>query len=309
MRTSESICIRSRTSEKTRGYRYRVASREVVSDVPLPCMASFAIAGSGKSWPMPAFDDNELVKVEWQSSGRFVVANGSHRVYCRASTRDLQVDIDGIGRLILRDHGRAIVCKPATAPQHHDPIDVLLESAIVGPGILLSLAYAGIFALHGSAVGTPDGRSVALIGESGAGKSTLAEASGDDWPRVADDVVPVAFHGGTAVLLPHYPQLKMSNDEQYPRGAPERVELCRIYLLAPGEPDEAADVVMKPVARRDATLALVRHTVASRIFPPPLLAAHLAFCIRLAAAVPVHELRYRRERQTIPSILQSIRHG
>jgi hypothetical protein len=56
------------------------------------------------------------------------------------------------------------------------------------------------------------------------------------------------------------------------------------------------------MSARDGALSLVAHTVAARLFAPGLTSRHLAFCARLAAAVPVRELTYPRRADIAPQV-------
>ena len=54
-----------------------------------------------------------------------------------------------------------------------------------------------------------------------------------------------------------------------------------------------------------AALALVHQTVAARLFGVELLSAHLAFCTRAAARVPVRELTYPHSLAALGSVEQA----
>ena len=53
--------------------------------------------------------------------------------------------------------------------------------------------------------------------------------------------------------------------------------------------------------------ALIRHTVAARLFDKPLLAAHLDFCAEAAARIPVWRLAYPHRRDVLPQVRDAIR--
>ncbi|MCB0243469.1 MAG: hypothetical protein KDI12_08675, partial [Anaerolineae bacterium] len=56
--------------------------------------------------------------------------------------------------------------------------------------------------------------------------------------------------------------------------------------------DHAVDVGWHPLDNKTATLALLSHTVAARLFDANLLRRHLSFCAEVAASVPVRRLVY-----------------
>jgi hypothetical protein len=53
-------------------------------------------------------------------------------------------------------------------------------------------------------------------------------------------------------------------------------------------------------------LALVRHTVAARLFDDEISEEHLGFCSEVAAAVPVARLEYPRQMSAMPLIASEV---
>ena len=77
-----------------------------------------------------------------------------------------------------------------------------------------------------------------------------------------------------------------------------------LYLLA--DSGRGGAVSAERVSRREATLALARHSVASRLFDRDLLARHLEFCAQAAALIPVRRLSYPREYALLPRVREVI---
>ncbi len=214
----------------------------------------------------------------------------------------LRLHIAGVGEFCVTADGVAVVAlEPAI-------VGGALAETLLGPPLVLALAMQGVWCLHASAV-TVDGRAVAFAGESGNGKSTLAaslnDAGGSDWRRLADDTLPVCRGSEGVAALPHFPQLKLPASEQHPVDAPARLPLAGVFVVAP--PDGERSVTVRLLTRRQATQALIRHTVAARLFDRPLLAAHLDFCAEAAARVPVWRLGYPHRRETLPQVRDAIR--
>lgn len=215
------------------------------------------------------------------------ILNGEARfVECSLHASGYVLRAPGIGTFEVALDGSIGEC---TIESGADPATV--EVVRLGPVLVLSLALQGKFCLHASAVGF-DGRAVAFLGASGTGKSTLAallHARGLA-PLVADDILPL---GAAATVFPRFPQLKLSSAQQPWRGLPESLPLAGVYLL--GSPAERGpDVTSERLQTRDALVALVSHTVATRLFGPDLLARHLDLVGELAETVPVRRLRYPR---------------
>lgn len=213
----------------------------------------------------------------------------------------------GLRLRVAVDGSELVVERPGDLPED-DPVVV---RSVLGPGLLLALALRGSFALHAGAVAR-GGRAAVFLGDSGAGKSTLAAAldrrRAGGWRRLADDVLPVtrAADGGIDAL-PEFPQLKLGPEEQYVAdpSSPERLPVAAFYLLETPAADEDA-VTITTVSPRDAAVALLAHTVASRLFAPDLAARHFAFCAAAAAAVPLKRLRYPRRLQALDAVAEAL---
>lgn len=242
--------------------------------------------------PVPGPEDELLFR------GPAWVGGSFREVDCRAGPRRYLLSIPGAGRFaIARDGDRLAAAADPTASA------ALFEEALVGPALILALALGGTVCLHASAVATPRG-AVLLAGESGAGKSTLARHLAETaglGGLVADDIVPVRQDEGEVVALPAFPQLKLAADRQ-PGARHPRLPLLRLYLLAAGEGPPLAC----RLAPREAVLALVRQTVAAKLFAPDLLAWHLDAAASMATRGLVHRLGFRRRLEELPAIAREI---
>jgi hypothetical protein len=214
--------------------------------------------------------------------GEAPVAGRTRRVRCVLHPDEYHVEIEGGGVFAVARAGGAVARadgEPATE-------DALAE-ALAAPALALGCALRGAFCLHASGV-ERRGRAVAFLGASGAGKSTLAAAlaalPGGEWRRIADDLLPVALGAAGPEARPGFPQPRIAVASDLPA----RLPLAAAYVLA----GTAAEVAVTPLAPRDAALALVRHTAASHLFAPDLLARHLEHSTAVAAAAAVRVLRY-----------------
>lgn len=175
------------------------------------------------------------------------------------------------------------------------------DDAVIGPALLLAFAHQGVYALHASAARDGDGL-MAFLGASGAGKSTLAEAYGAD--RVADDILPVGWELGGVVAYPHYPQQKLPASRQWGLRQASLLPVRRIFLLEPAPPD--APVSITRASATTAVLALIRNSVASRLFSGNLLDRHLSACADYALRVPVYQLKVPRDLTRLPEVKAAI---
>jgi energy-coupling factor transporter ATP-binding protein EcfA2 len=174
----------------------------------------------------------------------------------------------------------------------------------LGAPLILGMALQGIFCIHASVV-AGNGRLMAFVGESGRGKSTLAryldETSEGQILRVIDDTLPISMAKARSVIAwPHFLQLKLNEEEQPINRVPAEMPIGVLYLLEESRPDQ--EVRITPLRQKEATLALVQHTVAGRLFGLALLEAHLAFCVGLVELVPIRRLVYPRTLDTLPFV-------
>jgi len=275
---------------------YRVAGVSVRCDRPIAALTPFE-RPAAPAPPVSAPAAPTLGPIPEAVSERFRAPawlGGRWRpVACSAGPEGYRLEVDGVGRFALSPDGRS----GRTAWLDPSATEDELEEAVLGPVLILALALHGVWCLHASAVLATNARgAVAFLGASGHGKSTLAlalaEAGPSRWRHLADDVLPVAGSEAGAVVRPWFPQLKLGPERQPAAAEPEELPLRAVYLLGgPGGPQGGRSHLSEP-SRRDATLALVRHTVASRLFSPALLARHLEACGALAAGVRVRGVAY-----------------
>ena len=212
-----------------------------------------------------------------------------------AAPGGISVHATGFGEVFISTDGRQIIWRPGHNGARQRP------ELILGPGLVLALALQGTFCLHASAVLTPEG-AVLFAGPSGAGKSALAArlAAHHGLQRLTDDITPFAVDGSGAFLLPHFPQLKLPLESQYPADASPRYPIARLYLLT--ECDAEAPVREDPVSPSVAALAACGHAVASRLFPEHVTAALLHASASLVEHTQVRHLHYPKRHGSIAEV-------
>jgi hypothetical protein len=233
------------------------------------------------------------------------LAGLERQVECRYTPTGARLLVPDLAGFDLHRYQGVIRSLPEFTPASGNPD--LIEEVLLGPALLLQLAWRSVFALHAGAV-EANGAVVAFCAESGVGKSTLARACGNDGHAVADDILPVRLDHQPAAL-PCFAQLKWPASRQYALTASARLPLKAVCMLDPMADDASAPdrVEILPLAIPESALALVRHTVASRLFSPELLQGQLEFCRDLAAAVPVLQLRYPRRMEMLPHLHAALR--
>ena len=171
------------------------------------------------------------------------------------------------------------------------------KTILLGPALCLNLAMNNVFCLHSSAFKIKETTFV-LMAESGTGKSTIARYfhQQKNSCRIADDILPIKIEKDKVMLFPQFPQLKLSNDEQY-----HGENLTgRIVLLFANKNSES--VSLTKLQTFDAAKNLIKHTVASRLFSQQELANHMDFCHKVASDLPAFQLTYPHQENSLKQL-------
>jgi len=225
---------------------------------------------------------------------------------------------------LVSPDGRVVVCHPvpgvtAQTLQH------LYDNQVLP----LALSRLGQLVFHASAVEV-DGRAVVFVGVSGRGKSTLAASFATSGFRfLTDDGLVVEERGGSYVVLPSQPSIRLWDDSQEallhpatPVAPPVQytskarflaggdVAFCGeprplgcIYFLGDGEAEEIA---IARLEASDAMLELVRHSFLLDIQAHDLIASHFDQLSRLVALRNFYRLDYPRRFDLLPLVRQAI---
>ncbi len=294
-------------AKRKRAHPYRLAGHTFVADMSSVRLARFASTvpaalpprrvepdpPAGPAAEGPVLRREGLVAGEWREvslrSGRF-----GHLIW-----------VSGVGEFSVSADGSDIACRSSVNGVGPDT----LLKALLGPPVILALALHDVWCLHCSAVMVAN-RGIAFLGPSGEGKSTLAARLDAEYGpvirRISDDILPVENGPERLLALPHFPQIKLPPDQQVPVGTPERLPLAAIYVVNTSQPIASKELQITPLSLSRATRALLRQTVASRLFPPQLLERHLSFCADAAGRVPVRSLSYPKRRPWLPRVCEAL---
>jgi hypothetical protein len=283
---------------------FRVAGHDVVSDVPFGELAPFAAAVPPDVGTPAAIesDSGSAGRAGEVFHGPAWLCGSTREVACSITLRGYELSVAGVGEFFVALRGQQI----SRTSGDLDPSDPAVAETVLGPALILALALHGTFCLHASAVLSPAG-ALLVLGPSGTGKSTLGSylggASGGFTP-LTDDITPVVMSSAGPEVWPHFPQFKLPADRQPAHVAPERIGLRAAYLLDfPGT--DATDVSIDGLDPARGLAAMVRHTVAVRLFGRSLMATYLS---RIGAAwsVPVRRLSYPRRFEALPDVAAAI---
>lgn len=214
--------------------------------------------------------------------------------------------------LVAPDGGRVVARRlrgAATIPR-------AFETYLLGQVLSFALLARGLEPLHATAI-VVDGGAVGFLGDCGQGKSTLGAAFVRAGHALLTDdllVLRASGHGFRAAAGP--PRIKLfrapadrtlgrgargtpMNDRGgklvFPmgrRGATGAAPLSALYVLRPG--GARRGVVIRRLSPRRAFVELTRNTFNACVVDGPRLARQFDWAARLAGAVPVKTLAYRR---------------
>jgi hypothetical protein len=120
------------------------------------------------------------------------------------SQKESVLSIESIGTFIIRD-GREIIIIPASQADIRR-----IRRYIVGTVLAILLYQRGNLVLHASSVNIDD-QAIAFLGFSGSGKSSIAAAlHNHGYGVLADDISVIEMKDNKPVVLPGFPQLKLS---------------------------------------------------------------------------------------------------
>jgi len=205
---------------------------------------------------------------------------------------------------------------------------------LLGQVLSFSLLALGLEALHGTVVEV-DGEAVAFVGDCGYGKSTLGAAMlARGRPILTDDLVALESYADSWRVHPGIPRLKL-----YPsvaraflksdvRGTPLNRGTSKLVLpLDPGqstsralplraiyvlprprraEGRKSARVHIEELSSGAAFLEVLRATFNPVVVDSSRLANQFDVACRLAAAVPVRRLTYRRDLSLLPAVCDAV---
>jgi hypothetical protein len=282
-------------SDKCSKFRYRFAEVDIASDTPLtppengwPAYLPWELSEANQDPGSQRNTGGSTGSLSYRGSGW--LGGEWRQVECLWEANWVRLWTENAGEFSISQDGlEAIYSRP-----EGNPSPALISEIVLGPVLILMLAMRDTFCLHASAVTFNEGL-IAFSGESGAGKSTLAaylSQSGLAASRLAaDDILPVRAGQSEIVALPHFPQLKLPSDNQPWQTLPERMPLKALFLVNQPPVEEESPRISAVTSQR-ISLALIRHTVASRLFNPLLLKQHLEFCATQTLDLPVFRIEY-----------------
>jgi hypothetical protein len=242
--------------------------------------------------------------------------------HCQDSSKTITGKIPDVAMLSFHD-GREIVVEPIS-----NIAEDFLRTLILGPALCLLLEQRGLLVLHASCINI-NNQAVAFMGGSGWGKSTLATAfHRQGYDVLTDDVMPIQITESQAVVLPSYPQFKVSPEAlvslgqkiedlspvytnssklsyQFTEGFQQNpLPLKKIYVLQKGNQHEIVSI--QP---QEAFGALVCHTRAINLLKEhkPLIARHFHLCTKLLSTVSFSQFTRKPALEDLPSLIELVK--
>lgn len=172
---------------------------------------------------------------------------------------------------------------------------------LLGPILITNLAQNKIFCLHASAFIVKN-KAFVLMGDSGTGKSTIANVIHNlqQCERLADDILPVKIDESSVVLLPQFPQLKLSQKCQYNGN---NIVKETIFLFAK---KSKTNTRIKPIDNFSAIKKLIKHSVATKLFAKRELQNHLEFCHNACSQAKSFDVEYQHSDKGLNKLIEGL---
>lgn len=263
---------------------YKIAGLIIASDLSFPDLEPYIFENKqGHGYSDRSIPDDNLLdfsSAEIIYHGLGWIGNENREIIHQKTDAARLITISGIGKFIISKDGNHIwivELSPRATPE-------LTLDAFLGPALIIALASRGIMCLHASAILIGQ-KAIAFLGESGRGKSTLAWYLGKSLSiathQIGDDILPVAIENRQVIVFPHFPQRKLSKEEQPINFVEEQVQLAGAYILNQTT-QLSPEFKITLLNQQSASLALLRHTVGARLFDRELLTEHLIFSTQVA---------------------------
>ena len=297
------VTVQGINNETTPAFHYAIAGQPVVVQHKVDALDEYS-KGAASAEFARLLAKHRQIKILSASNSELryhastPLAGGSHRLRYWRKGRRGQIDIDGSPSCYIDFKDQHIHVL------NGGDLNVQLNlEVVIGPALLVLMAYMSRYCLHASAVMTPVG-TIAFLAESGLGKSTLAENQGNEWAQVSDDVLPIRVHQSVRVVevRSDFPQLKL-NGASVPQGVPDAQPLDYMIRL---KPTPTKRIEFTKVSAKDRLIQVVRHTVAAKLYSRPIMQSHVSFARKVSLYVPMAELEYPRDWAELPELRERI---
>lgn len=273
---------------------YDIAGQRISFSCQIPSLDEYEQTGA------EIFSAPVIVSLPGEAISRSTgwVAGADRSVEVWTVKEGLLLRVSGFRDFYIAPGGKAIL--PVAGDSD---LSELEREVVLGPALTLALSLVGKWGLHASAAFFHN-HGMVFLGESGYGKSTLAAylngTGKQGWQRVADDILPVSLGKGGLTGWTHFPQLKLSAENQPFLNLPEKVLIDHIIQLAPEE--SAVIPRLDQVSANDVVTMLLRNTAGTRLFTPELLSSHMGFCADAARHVTAYRLSFAHQRDILPVV-------
>jgi hypothetical protein len=255
--------------------------------------------------------------------------NGAPWLQVARSGDEFRLLFPGLAEFLLSGDGTRVRCS-----RLQETPDGTLRHLFLDQVIPLLLNLRGKLAIHASAVAVPGG-TIAVLGDAGVGKSTLIGAlARGGHALLADDCLVLEEENGEFSCLPAYPGLRLWEDSAsllFGANATfepvahyssklrlpaigSTLQFCtssspidRLYVLAaPDDIQEDSHAKIAQLAPQEGLFELIKQVQILDPQDKELLRKSFDRCTRLALALPLFRLRYRRNMQTLNEVCQTL---
>ncbi|MCF6301224.1 MAG: hypothetical protein L3J52_08935 [Proteobacteria bacterium] len=170
-------------------------------------------------------------------------------------------------------------------------LDILL-----GPALILNLAFHAVFLLHASAVKIK--KTVFVFpADSGTGKSTIARSlsTNSNHIRLTDDMSALGIADNAISFHSGFPQLKLNTEPDFL----DKNAYNKVVLMFP---DSKSNQSISQLCLTESIRQIISHSVATRLFSRQHLTEHFEFCEQLAKLATCYQFTYTHSKKSIDKL-------
>lgn len=280
---------------KTKLFKYKLTSTILLSGIPLNDLKHLKLGIFQSSKDINSVFKADFSDAESIYNGPGLVADNIEIIRLLKAGRIFKLFVGKGLEFVINDDNdnRLVYLSRNDNKNDNNDSGRLLNESLLGPVIIFTLAIDSIFCMHASCVQYKNS-AILLPGKSRSGKSTIAnylnDNSGGVFKRLTDDITPLTLRNNQCYVLPHFPQLKLKQNEQYGKDKPGEVKLSHIYLL--DKDNRRKSVKIGDIDSGQKIRALISGTVASRLFDKKINTEHLKFCADVINKIKIRKLSY-----------------
>ena len=265
---------------------YNIADSFYCYNIDLPEISAFQVENKEPPQNLTSTSSHSLISL--------------YNNYCDIgeSVYKLHVQTNEMGCYHLQACGQSFQIEKSLIRGQCDSFDV---NIVLGPVFILNLSQNKTFCFHASAF-IINSTAFVLMANSGTGKSTIARFmhAQEKATRLVDDILPIKIIDNRLTLLPRFPQLKLSANDQY-KGS--NISMKTVFIFAQKSDSKT---ILKELRPFNGMKKMIQHSVATKLFGRNELKNHLSFCHQASHLSRSFHLGYQHNSSSLKTLYKML---